>query len=92
MSNANKDYCGEISIKTVPFTGRDSYWPKWSVKAIALARKKGWYPAWIEDYTNPGEGEREKAKKAREKMNNKGYHWLLLSATGKAFYLLESVD
>jgi hypothetical protein len=89
MADVGK-YCGEISIKTLHFTGLDSFWCEWSVKAVALACKKGRYQAWIKDSSTiyVDGGEEEKVNRAREKTNvDDVHHWLVLSATGKAFYL-----
>ena len=80
----------EVSIKTIPFSGLDEDWREWHMKVKAVAKKRGWYSALLNDLSIVPTTEDAIQKAARMKANDDAYLWLVLSTSKKAFLHVES--
>ena len=80
----------EVSIKTIPFSGLDEDWREWHTKVKAMAKKRGWYSALVQELSIIPLTEDAEEKTARIKVNDNAYHWLVLSTSKRAFLHVES--
>ncbi len=80
----------EVSIKTIPFSGLDEDWREWHTKVKAMAKKRGWYSALVQDLSIVPLTEDAEEKTARIKANDDAYLWLVLSTSKRAFLHVES--
>ena len=63
---------GLTSVKSLSFSGKDSYWKEWSTKVLAYSRTKGWEVALVDENAS---------KEAKDEALN----FLIMSLTGNAF-------
>ena len=82
----------EEKVGTIKFDGDENHWHEWSVKALALAKSKGFRHVYAND-TKPCSdavyltSTHDEEKKKYED-NDKAYQFLILSCTGIAFGLV----
>jgi hypothetical protein len=80
----------EVSIKTIPFSGLDEDWREWLMMVKAVAKKRGWHSALINDLSIVPTTEDATERAARLKANDDAYLWLVMSTSKRAFLHVES--
>jgi hypothetical protein len=80
----------EVSIKTIPFLGLDEDWREWHMKVKAVAKKRGWHSALINNLSNVPDTEDAEQRTPRTKANDDAYLWLVLSTSKRAFLHVDS--
>jgi hypothetical protein len=91
MATRDESNNGEVSIKTIPFLGLGKDWREWNMKVKAVAKKRGWYSAFLNDLgIIPTTKDDVTQKAARMKANDDAYLWLVLSTSKRVFLPVES--
>lgn len=88
-TTTNRDDEVETSFRIVTFTGEDALWREWSTKIKAIARRKGWFDAIMND-TPLDRASADPAVKAAAYQNDEAFSYLILACSGAVFPYVEN--